>query len=223
MLPVILLVVTGIPLEFTSQLKLDSTFVQNEWVLDHYSIGLPSHALMSDNVAQIEQTLYLDHRTLPTDSKLVGAVDIEIGKLIALQNLILIVPFDENIPFEQFPHPSMIEKLGLTRNRTPVLQTASGLIISHDLGASWMPMDKLLDSSTIIWQTANLKTVPVEFQNRFRQNKLSWERLTQDLHSGRFFGPIGEWIMSLAGLALIVLAFTGCIVWWRSRRLGLKI
>ena len=46
---------------------------------------------------------------------------------------------------------------------------------------------------------------------------LNWQRLLQDLHAGRLFGLAGQLLMDLAALLLVVLAFTGVIIWSRGR------
>jgi len=48
---------------------------------------------------------------------------------------------------------------------------------------------------------------------------LSIERWLQDLHSGRFFGTIGIVVLDIASALLLILAVTGLIIWWRSRRI----
>ena len=56
-----------------------------------------------------------------------------------------------------------------------------------------------------------------ESRARYAATRLNWERWLQDLHSGRFFGPVGVWIMTIAGAALIVLGISGLIVWVLGR------
>ena len=56
------------------------------------------------------------------------------------------------------------------------------------------------------------------YRQLHRERMLTVERLLQDLHSGRAFGPVGAWIINIATLLLAVLAATGYLIWWRSRR-----
>lgn len=46
---------------------------------------------------------------------------------------------------------------------------------------------------------------------------LDWQRLLQDLHSGRLFGLGGRLFMDLVALGLILLALSGVWVWWQGR------
>jgi len=57
------------------------------------------------------------------------------------------------------------------------------------------------------------------YREHFRGYLLTTERLFQDLHSGRLFGPGGVWLVNLSSLLLIVLSITGLWIWWRSRAL----
>jgi hypothetical protein len=42
---------------------------------------------------------------------------------------------------------------------------------------------------------------------------LHWQRVVQDLHSGRFFGSMGVWVVDLSALLLLVLALSGLWMW----------
>ncbi|WP_290525627.1 PepSY-associated TM helix domain-containing protein [Alcanivorax sp.] len=72
------------------------------------------------------------------------------------------------------------------------------------------------------WQPAPLTPVPStilsDLQAASVPAALNWQRLLQDLHAGRLFGRVGQWLMDLAALVLVVLALTGALVWARSRR-----
>ena len=48
----------------------------------------------------------------------------------------------------------------------------------------------------------------------FRGKGLNMERVVLDLHSGRFFGSYGIYVMDAAALALLWLSFSGIWVWW---------
>ena len=47
---------------------------------------------------------------------------------------------------------------------------------------------------------------------------ISWQRLMQDLHSGRWFGGWGVWMMDIAAVILLLLAVSGLWMWWGKRR-----
>ena len=70
----------------------------------------------------------------------------------------------------------------------------------------------------ISWLRVETVAPGKQFASRFGAANLSWERWLQDLHSGRFFGPIGVWLMNLASFVFILLGFTGLVLWFTSRR-----
>jgi PepSY-associated transmembrane protein len=71
------------------------------------------------------------------------------------------------------------------------------------------------------WQPAPIAPVPATMlpglQAASVPASLNWQRLLQDLHAGRLFGLAGQLVMDLAALLLVILAFTGVIIWSRSR------
>jgi len=51
-----------------------------------------------------------------------------------------------------------------------------------------------------------------------RNQTISWQRVVLDMHSGRWFGPLGPWIVDLAALVLLFLACSGFWIWYSRRR-----
>jgi hypothetical protein len=46
---------------------------------------------------------------------------------------------------------------------------------------------------------------------------ITWERVAQDLHSGRLFGKMGVWVVDILGIAAILLAASGLLLYFRRR------
>ena len=51
----------------------------------------------------------------------------------------------------------------------------------------------------------------------YRGSGVPLHRIVADLHSGRFMGPVGPYVMDAAALTLILLAGSGFILWRRRR------
>lgn len=52
---------------------------------------------------------------------------------------------------------------------------------------------------------------------------LTVDRVILDIHSGRFFGTLGPWVMDAMAVLFIILSVTGVYMWWhRSRELKRK-
>lgn len=52
----------------------------------------------------------------------------------------------------------------------------------------------------------------------YQQNRvISWQKVLQDLHSGRFFGAAGVYLVDIAALILVLLALSGFWIWYSRR------
>ncbi len=51
--------------------------------------------------------------------------------------------------------------------------------------------------------------------NRYAGRGMAASRILLDIHTGRFFGKIGVWLMALASVFLLILSFTGLYMWFR--------
>jgi hypothetical protein len=212
-LPVILLVVTGIPLQFTQQLGLGTAPVDSTWVHNRYNLEAPEKSLTSAGVTQLGDQLFAGDRVIQSNQRLIGALAREVITIVMLEQTIILVPVEPDVPVESIPLPAQAKALGEDSELNLIADTPDGLLASEDLGASWYPAR--IDSYQ--WVTAASKPVSDADKTRYRSHQISWERLLQDAHSGRLFGAVGEWVMNLAGIALILLAFTGAYVWIRGR------
>ncbi len=215
-LPVLFLVATGLPLQFTQLLSLGSTNVELDWLLDSYGIHAPAEAVISNRVLVAGDLLLANERELRIDQPLVGSVDIGPFSLVALQGSLLLIPFEPAVPIETVDLPYAVQGLALLSDQQLIIRTPLGLLQSADLGANWSSYFGDVAESDWI-KFARIPADPA-IQQKTRANKLVWERVLQDLHSGRTFGPVGEWVMSLASLALVVLALSGLFMCFRRRR-----
>lgn len=212
-LPFLLLVLTGVPLQFTSSLKLGYSGVTWDWVHRAYGVSAPESARISNDVVQIGETLLWNNRHVATESAMVGARVLEMATIVVTASEILLIPADPRAAVERNAAPGRVRAFGETPAFDLILDTDQGLLESSDLGASWYAAN--IDSIT--WHEAETIPATPAWQRRYRAAQISWERWLMDLHSGRFFGPAGEWVMTLASFALVLLALTGFYVWLRGR------
>lgn len=216
--PVCLLVVTGLLLEFSAPLELGRRGVTYGWVHALYNVEAPSTMRRSGSITQIGSHLLSDSHSLIVDGELLGAQALELLDVAMLNNEQLLLPRDSNAPVERSQLPDTVTTFGTTPAGALVIDTPGGIWTSEDLGATWQPGDILRLSIT--WLDAAIEPAQSSVRTRYGAAIINWERWLLDLHSGRFFGPAGVWVMNLAGLALLVLAFTGLNVWYRSRKLS---
>ena len=213
-LPVLLLVATGLPLQFTDGLELGSRGVPFDLAHRAYGLQAPSEAVADGQVIQVGGRLLVGQRDLAIDGVLRGALNLEEVWIVATTEILLLVPKQPGVPEETLPLPGVVERLGSTQTGALAIEADGAVLTSEDFGVTWQAANT---AERIDWQAPRWIPISENLARRYRATHLSWERWLQDLHSGRFFGPIGEWVMNLAGVALLLLALSGSVVWWRNR------
>ncbi len=215
-LPLILLVGTGVPLQFTDQLGLGRKYIDWSWVIDAYGITAPAQSIRSDNAIQTGERLFVGDRTVETPTPMVGAAQLDFATVIGTRSHTYLIPDDAATPLETIAMPQPAGRFGHRDNTLYIRlhDAPMSVLASDDFGLTWHSSD----GKQAQW--ARLATIATDEDVRVRylSGQITWERWLQDLHGGRFFGPIGEWIMTFASLALFFLALSGIWVWWRLRR-----
>lgn len=86
---------------------------------------------------------------------------------------------------------------------------------SSDEGNSWTPVSP----ADVAWSQAEpLSEGERESLLEYSKPRIIVEQLLIDLHSGRLFGPIGAWSITLIGLVAMGLSISGIWMWWRIRQ-----
>ena len=221
---VLILASTGIMLNHTEDLELDSTYIQNSWLLNLYNIKPPENitAFKVNNfwVSQLQDQLYLNTSKLEIQTgQLVGTVISDEYIVIAtVSNLILLTLQGELVETLSSAHglPTPIEQIGLSRDNKLVVYTTQGIYRADVDELSWSDYS----SSKIKWSTQ--KTLPAELLSTildlYHSRDLNYERILLDLHSGRLLPKLGIYIMDTAAVLMMLLAITGVWVWFSIRR-----
>ncbi len=228
------LLATGLPLQFSAPLALGQTFVQQPWVLQRYGVRAPEVGVVSGPVQSIGGLLWYLGQPLagaqlnPLGEQLLGAV--QVGAFVALlteRGLMLLEP--ESGELEQLPTPSTPSAIALWQPQEQadgvspglIIRTASGLFVTEDFDR-WAPRPKreVTAEAGAAWAPVTPLAGPAlqRLQQQYQGQVITLERWLQDLHSGRFFGAVGVWLVTAASLLLMVLAATGLMLWWRARR-----
>lgn len=213
----LMLATTGIILNHTDDLKLDSKMVHSPSLLNWYGIQAPktltSYATKNHWISLIGQQLYFDKLLLETHQKqLLGVIETADFIVIASKTTLSLVSsegdFIESIPFNN------IEKIGVD-NQAIVIKSKEGFNYSDDSLITWKPFSHKI----ISWSTPSQlpSHIAQNIKNQFRSTVLPFERVILDIHSGRFFGYLGVIIVDISGLFLIILALTGSAVWLKHK------
>lgn len=214
----LMLAITGIALNHTKDLKLDSQMIQSPLILDWYEIKV-SNNLSSFSTGQhwlilINQQLYFDQTLLLKNQQhLFGAVETNEFIVVALNDSLLLLSLEGEL-IEQSPFNN-IKKIGLDNQQQIVIKSDDKIVSSNDGLLSW----QVHSSDQVAWSknALPLPSTLKEIKQKFRSSILPLERVFLDIHSGRFFGFIGVLLVDLSGICLIILAFSGCSIWLKHK------
>ncbi len=214
----LMLAITGIALNHTDDLKLDSQMIESTIILDWYGIKTPNKLTSFQTkqhwLTQVNQQLYFD-KTLLLKNKttLLGAVETDEFIVVALSNTLLLLSLEgeviEKITF------NAVENIGITPLQAIVIKSDNKLTSSANGLLSWHPHH----GEPIKWSKLSQLPAPItqNIKKNFRSSVLPLERVLLDLHSGRIFGFIGILLVDISGVLLIILALTGCSIWLKHK------
>jgi len=216
---VLLLSITGIALNHTTEFNLNTHYIKNTTLLNHYGIHAPEKIYSFNTndiwVSQWQDRLYLNEIDLGTTTdQLIGVLLYREMIIMGFKDgLLLYTPDGELI--EKLANvdglPTAINAIGITDKNEIAVKSTNG-VYTADMNISiW-----LHDTQAItVWNDAkelpdNLEQVLLE---KFRGKGLSFERIILDLHSGRLFNINGVYFMDFVALLLIFLACSGLWIW----------
>ena len=221
----VVLSVSGLALNHTDALRLDSRFTNVGWLLDWYGIDGPetaeSYALADHWITLLGDRLYLDETPLPGRfSELTGAVALPELLLVVADGDALVLTSEGELVERlgrQNGVPAGIAEVGLRAGRV-LVRGAHGLYTSDDALLDWHHTQA--DNDPVHWsRKADLPAGRLQtLRNHYRSHILPLERVMLDLHSGRILGTWGPWLMDATAVLLIALALTGTWIWLTRRR-----
>jgi hypothetical protein len=222
----LILTVTGLLLMQTNELDLDSRYVTSDPMLDWYGIrpAPPPLTFEIDGhwITQLGSRLYFDESyLLGVNSQLIGAMSVRDEILVATTGQILLLTADGEIA-ERFDEsaglPQGLTHLGSTPDGTIVLKSLDGQFRYDPDSAHLQATDRQLP---VHWKSAGSapSAMLVSINHAYRGSGLTLERILLDLHTGRLFGPAGVALINIASILLLMLIFSG-IVLWISRARG---
>ena len=222
-LVLIMLAVTGIALNHTEDLKLDSHKINSNAILDWYGIPSPqnlkSFATLDHWLTQVNQNIYFDKAVLiKTEENLLGSVETDEFIVAALSNSLLLLSVEGEL-IEQTPLNN-IKRIGLNSKKAVVIIAGEEQLSSNDGLLSWHSDN----NKTVTWSKNTIlpESIKKTIQSHFRSSILPLERVLLDIHSGRFFGMIGVIIVDISGIFVIILSLSGLAIWLRRKLIVLK-
>ena len=211
---VTILIVTGIVLNHTERLQLDSKFVDAGWLLDWYGIG-PDKTPVSFKVGEtwvteVDGRLFLNSVPISAFAgSLMGAARGEGFIFVGTTETLYLFDDDSQLIEKIGRVPGTIRRVGRLEEAY-CIESQEGVFASTDGFLTWNFTDK-----EPIWAVAS--EPPAEVMESvllaFRGQGLPWERVMLDLHSGRIFGSWGTYATDGVAIILLLLAVSGIYNW----------
>lgn len=194
--------------------------------MDWYGISSPeieaAFPISQHWISQAGQQVYLDSQVIFTSTAvIVGAVNTPEYIAIAFHDFILLVTHAGEL-IEKVDQQN-IEKIAVTDTDNIYVQRLGQVYYSDDALLSW----QISEHATLKWSSDELLTPEIQerLQAAIIPTILRYERVMLDIHSGRFFGTYGVFVVDLAGVLFMLLAISGTWIWlkhnlkhWGGRR-----
>jgi hypothetical protein len=218
---VILLTLTGLLLNHTEDLALDSRHVQSGFLLDWYGVkapaAMPAYTAGSSTVTEVGTQVYWNATPIPhASAPLLGTVEAHGLVIIGIEGqLLLLTPDGELI--ERLDNsagvPAGVQALGRNAAGDLVVKTARGF---YQADSSILKWHETADNE-INWAVAAspAPALRAALQQAYRGTGLTLERLLLDIHSGRILGSRGVYLVDAAALLFLALAISGAWLWGR--------
>jgi len=217
---VIFLAVSGIALNHSEQFKLNSSYIQKEWLLDLYQIKPAKEPISFESAdawaVQIGERLYFNAQEIANDIN-------ELKGLITLNDL-YVVAYDGQLSLltsdaELVEHlsgaagvPAGMKAIGYDDKANVIIRAAHGYYQVNLDELEWEEFDHL----DAVWSEAS--TIPQSLESKllkkYRGTGLTIERVLLDLHSGRIVGSWGVYFVDFIAVLFLILATTGVWMWW---------
>jgi len=221
---VIILSATGLALNHTEQLELDTTHMQSDLLLDWYGVHAPhdmtSYQAGPHTITAAGDRIYWNTTELPgIQPPLLGAIEYAGLVVVAVPGkLLLFTPGGDLI--EQLDGaagvPAGMQAIGITPGNDLAVHAAHGYYRTTADFLDWQETDTLdADWVSAVEPSAALNSA---VQAAYRGTGLSLERVMLDIHSGRILGSWGVYLVDAAAILFLLLALSG--VWLWARRLS---
>lgn len=219
---------TGVLLTRSVELGFDVKRIDWPWLMELYNLhpeppqggfNAGSHWLASTNDYTV-----LDGQPLavqiqaPLGFLSGGTADSPVLYVASPSSLVLLRPNGERL--DELTPPilpvSQLRRIGMVKGRPGVIAVQDlDAYQSADEGNSWTP----ISPTEVEWsQGVALPEAERSKLIEYSKPRVIVEQILIDLHSGRLFGAIGAWIITIIGFIAMVLAISGVWMWWRIRQ-----
>jgi len=225
---VILLTVTGLVLNHTDELLLDSQHVGSGLLLDWYGIEAPDdfngYRVGDISITAVGSHVYWNTTRIPRASApLLGAIGFAGLVVIAVEGQLLLFTPDGKL-VERLGGaagvPAGMQALGLTPAGELAIHAAHGFYRTDDSFLEWRETGSL--EAAWAASTDPSPALRTALQQAWRGTGLTLERVLLDLHSGRILGSWGIYLVDAAAVLFLLLAISGVWLWGKRRTTARK-
>lgn len=217
---------SGAILSRSDQFGFDAMRVRWDWLTAWYGLsaeaprmGFEAHGHW---MAATRESTLLDARVVePRIPPPVGFVPLAgmIGRQLVIGTTeSLVIVGEDGVRVDELRAPILpvasLRRIGTTADGGIAVQDFDAFE-SRDGGNTWVAV---LPQSVNWSQPAPLPSAQRKAIEQFAKPSVLVEQVLIDLHSGRLFGPIGAWIITLVGVLALGLSISGVWSWWRIRQ-----
>ncbi|MFT7413363.1 MAG: hypothetical protein ACI9FO_000006 [Methylophagaceae bacterium] len=217
---VLLLSITGILLNHSSDLKLDKHYLTWPWLLSHYGVGnvqADAVFLLDQSViSQFGAEVFVNAKPVTNAQRpLLGGVVLDDMIVLATDDALILLNSEGEF-IERMGAaagvPPIIQNIGLFHGG-PIIQTREGMWRSDFMLDKW----ELISLQGVGWSLPSPMPASIqkELVKYFHGEGVSAEQVLLDVHNGRILGVIGVWLLDLVGVLLTALSLTGIWMWLR--------
>lgn len=216
---VIFLASSGIALNHSDQLNLNTSYIQTEWLLDLYQIKPEtkpiSYAAADVRVVQIGERLYFNELEIAKDvDELKGLILINDLYVVAYDGQLTLVTSEAEIVEHMSGSsgvPAGMRAIGFDEQDNVVIRAAHGYYQVNLDELEWEEYDFL----EAAWSESSFIPEGLEKKllKKYRGTGLTLERVLLDFHSGRIVGAWGVYFVDLIAVLFLMLACSGLWLW----------
>ncbi|SDJ01873.1 PepSY-associated TM region [Ferrimonas sediminum] len=211
---ILLLATTGLMLQHSHRLGLDKpVLTESLW----YAVAdLPVPTVQG----VVEHQLYQVDNLLVTAQGKIGVLDGDLSGVLAGAESLL--ASDQSQLWLLTLEGELVDTIPLSGRRLAGVSAEGLPLLSDHSGALWQ-LDWWLEQPPEVSELTVMTPAATASEARLPEGLdvegigVSVERLLLSLHSGRIFGAVGEWLMTIVALMAIAIACTGFVIWGRRR------